>query len=211
MAPRPRPGPGTSAPASPARGNSPRVPLSPLGPSAAAAGPSTTPSGCAQPPQPGPSEVCAAGRPGKRAARVRPSDEGAGSLASARPKRTRRPVAVATPSAGYPPSSAATSGAGRAVAAAAAAAAPADCAADAVVAAAAPSSARKRRVPTAARQEAKAAKAARLQAAVWHPLDAGQQRCMRHPAPRVPDPWSAASRGTRGAFPPRTKVCRTPI
>ena len=34
-------------------------------------------------------------------------------------------------------------------------------------------------------------------AAGWHPLDAGQQQCMRHPAPRAPDLWSAASRGVR--------------
>ena len=48
-------------------------------------------------------------------------------------------------------------------------------------------------------------------AAGWHPLDAGQQRCMRLPAPRAPDLWSAASRGIQGAFVPRMKVCRTPI
>ena len=48
-------------------------------------------------------------------------------------------------------------------------------------------------------------------AAGWHPLDAGQQRCMRLPASRAPDLWSAASRGIRGAFAPRMKVCDSPI
>ena len=51
----------------------------------------------------------------------------------------------------------------------------------------------------------------RPHAAGWHPLDAGQQRCMRLPAPRAPDLWSAASRGIRGAFAPRVKVCDSPI
>ena len=48
-------------------------------------------------------------------------------------------------------------------------------------------------------------------AAGWHPLDAGQQRCMRLPASRAPDLWSAASRGIRGAFAPRMKVCDSPL
>lgn len=42
-------------------------------------------------------------------------------------------------------------------------------------------------------------------------LDAGQQRCMRHPALWVPDFWLAALRGIWGEFAPQINVYLTPV